>query len=55
MNTANNYVIIFGDSQIFVSDVYMEDTANTKCQLHLLHLEEYFIQQKHDKNFRLLC
>ena len=36
----------------FVIDVYMEDMANMKFQIHHLHLEKYFIQQKHDQNFR---
>ena len=40
---------------IFVSDVYMEDIADTKCQLHTIHLEQYYIQQKNDQNFRHLC
>ena len=26
-----------------------------KYKIHHLHLEQYFIQQKHDKNFRDLC
>ena len=29
----------------FVYDVYMEDIANMKCQLHHIQMEEYFIQK----------
>ena len=43
------YLVIYNS---FVSDIYMEDIADTKYQLHHLHLEKYFIQQKHDQNFR---
>ena len=39
----------------FVSDVYMDNIADTICQIHYSHLEQYFIQQKHDLNFRHLC
>ena len=39
----------------FVSDAYMEDITDMKCQIHHLHLEQYFIQQKHDQNWRHLC
>ena len=35
----------------FASDIYMEDIANMICQLLHLHLEQYFIEQKHDQNF----
>ena len=30
----------------FISDVYMEDISDITCQIHHLHLEQYFIQQK---------
>ena len=33
---------------IFDSDANMDDTADMICQLHHLHLEQYFIQQQHD-------
>ena len=46
------YLIIHN---IFVSGVYMEDIADMKCQLHHIHLEQYFIKPKHDQNFRHLC
>ena len=46
------YLIIHN---IFVFDVYMENIADMKFQSHHLHLEDSFIQQKHDKNFLLLC
>ena len=44
----------------FVIDVYMEDMANMKFQIHHLHLEQYFIQKERNKNGRhlilaLLC
>ena len=39
----------------FFSDVYREDIADIKCQLHHLHLEQYFIQQKHYQNFQHFC
>ena len=39
----------------FVSDVYMDDIADMICQLQHSHLEQYFIQQKHDINFQHLC
>ena len=29
---------------IFICDVYIEDIADIKCQIHHLHLEQYFIQ-----------
>ena len=32
----------------------MDYTADTKYHLHYLHLEQYFIQQKHALNFRHL-
>ena len=34
----------------FVSDAHTEDISENKFQLHHLHFEKYFIQQKHDKN-----
>ena len=39
----------------FVSDVYLYNISDMKCQIHHLHLEQYFIQQKHNQNFRYLC
>ena len=39
----------------FFSDVYMDNLADKKCQLHHLHLYKYFIQQTHDKNLQYLC
>ena len=39
----------------FVTDVYMEYIADMKCQLHHIHMEKYFIQQKRDQNFQHLC
>ena len=50
--TMVEYLVI---NNIFVSDLYMDDIANMKCKLHYLHLEKYFIQQRHDQNFRHLC
>ena len=50
--TMLEYLIIHN---IFVFDVYMENIADMKFQSHHLHLEDSFIQQKHDKNFLLLC
>ena len=38
-----------------VSDAYTDDTSNMKYHLHHLHLEKYFIQQKHDINLQQLC
>ena len=31
---------------IVISDVYMDDRADMKCQLCHIHLEQYLIQQK---------
>ena len=39
----------------FFSDVHMDNIINMICQIHYLHLEIYFIQQKHHINFRHLC
>ena len=39
----------------FVYGVYTEDKADIICQIHHLHLEQYFIQQQHDLNFQYLC
>ena len=39
----------------FVSDVYMDDISGIKYQPYHLHLEQYFIQQRHDQNFQHLC
>ena len=39
----------------FVSDVYIDDISDVKCQFHLIHLEQYFIQQKPDQNRQHLC
>ena len=33
----------------FVSDIYMEYLSDMKCRLHYLHLDQFCIQQKHDK------
>ena len=35
---------------IFVTAVYTEAMANIICQLHHLHLEQCFNEQKHDQN-----
>ena len=35
--------------------LYTKEIANTKCQLHHLHLERHFNQQNHDQNIRHLC
>ena len=37
----------------FVSDVYIEDISSTECQLHHIHLEEYFIELNHIQMFRI--
>ena len=34
----------------FVSDKYMEDIDNMKCQPHYSHLEQYLSQSKYDQN-----
>ena len=34
----------------FVSDVYMDDIADTIRQLYHLHLNQYYIKQQHDRN-----
>ena len=39
---------------IFFTDVYIEDIADMKYQVHRLHFEQYFIQQKYDQDF-LTC
>ena len=31
-------------------NVYIDDKADMKFQLHHLHLEKYVMQQQHDKN-----
>ena len=38
-----------------VSAVYMEVIAGIKCQHHILHLEDYFIQKIQGENFLHLC
>ena len=38
----------------FVSDVYMDDISKIKCQVHHLHLDQLFIQPRHDENCRHL-
>ena len=35
--------------------ICMYDISDTICQIHRLHLDQFFIQQKHDLNFRNLC
>ena len=54
-NTSKSFVFIFGNSQQFVSDVYMEDIVEMKCQLHHIHLDKYFIYSKHDQKRQHLC
>ena len=39
----------------FLSDAYMDDIADLKYQLHRLHLEKYFNQQRHALNCQHLC
>ena len=39
----------------FVIDVYMEDIADMKCQIHHIHLEKVFIQKNQENNCRYLC
>ena len=40
------------DHRIYVSNVYMYNIDYMICEIHHLHLEQYFIQQKHDINLR---
>ena len=60
-NTANNYDSIFDNVDIFdihnklVTSLLMEDISDVKSQLHHLHFEEYFIQQKKGNNRQHLC
>ena len=39
----------------FVSTEYMEFISDMKCQIHCIHLEQYYIQQKYDQKFQYLC
>ena len=39
----------------FAYGVYTEDKSDMICQIHHLHVEQYFIQQQHDLNFQYLC
>ena len=32
----------------FVSDIYMDDIFDMPCNINHIHLEMFFIQQKHD-------
>ena len=48
----NTYLVIHNS---FVSNVYIKDIADMKCHIHHLHSEQYFIEQKHDQNFRHFC
>ena len=32
----------------FVTDIYMEDIAYTKCHIHCIHLEQCFIQKNQE-------
>ena len=50
--TMVEYLVI---NNIFVSDLYMDDIANMKYQLHHLHLEQSLIKQINDLNLRHLC
>ena len=34
----------------FVSDVFVGDISDMKCQLCYIYLKQYFIQPKHDQN-----
>ena len=38
----------------FVYVVYTEDKADMICQIHHLHMDRYYIQQKHDHNLQYL-
>ena len=50
--TMVEYLVI---NNIFVSDLYMDDIANMKYQLHHLHLEQSLTKQINDLNLRHLC
>ena len=43
-----------GNTNIFVSDVYIYDRYDIICQLHYPYLEKYFILKQHDLTYRLL-
>ena len=43
-----SYLVIHNS---FVSDVFWEDIADMKFQLHRLYLEQCYIKPKHDQNF----
>ena len=38
-----------------VSNLYTDYISDMICQLHHLHLEQDYIQQKHDQNCQHLC
>ena len=38
-----------------VFNVHMSVIDDIICKIYTLHLEQYFIQQKHDLNLRHLC
>ena len=54
-NISNNDVSICGNLQSLFIDVWIEVIAKMICQIHLLYLEECFIQEEQEKNFRNLC
>ena len=54
-NNINKYVRIFSKSQQFFYVVYMYDMADMISQICHLYLEQYYIEQKLDLNFRHLC
>ena len=37
------------------SNVYMDDIADMICHIYHFHLDQYYIQQKHDPNRLHLC
>ena len=38
-----------------VNDIYIEVTSDIKSQIHILHLEKCFMQQRQEINFQHLC
>ena len=53
--TSNKYVSIFGKYKHYFSYIYVDDKAKMICKSQDLQLEQLFIQQQHDQNFRHLC
>ena len=47
---SENMLTSLADINSLVSVIYIYDISNMICQLHHLHLEQYFIQQKYNIN-----